>query len=199
MSVASASTNCEMPILVLPIEQGEEVPEATENYLITCLTNIAAASGLAADSNYGQFFIGGKFNHIYKDVLPGPPTQTALHTTLTIYVGDAQTRKIFSSKSIDLRGAGTTEQRAFINAMKSMKAHEQELTTLLDKAKSEILNYFEKNYTRIISEAQRDASKGEYEKALWNITSIPSCCSGYDKAVQASVQIYRQYIGIFRK
>ena len=193
----SAKSDCELHITVAHIEQGEEVPEQTEDYLLTRLTNVVTASGVTGDDSYSQFFITGKFNHIYQDVVPGPPMQNVLRTSLTLYIGDLNSKKVFSSASFELRGVGTSDQRAFINALSSITARNAEFNKFLEAGKTKIIAYFDANYQQILAQAKRAAAMNNYEEALFHATQIPSCSKGYAEAEQVTLTIFQEYIDYY--
>lgn len=193
----SAKTDCELHITVAQIEQGEEVPEQSADYLLTRLTNVVTASGVTGDESYSQFFITGKFNHIYQDVVPGPPMQNVLRTSLTLYIGDLVSKKIFSTTSFELRGVGTSDQRAFINALSSVNARNAEFQKFLEAGKAKIIAYFDANYQQILQQAKRAAGMNNYEEALFHATQIPTCCKGYAEAEKVTLALFQEYIDYY--
>ena len=122
--------------------------------------------------------------------------QTAVHTMLTLYIGNASTREIFASQTFDLRGVGTTEQRALINAMRPLNARNTSLAGFVDKGKRKIINYYDTHYQQIIAQAERAATTHDYEQALYLVSNIPSCSVGYGAANQALKRYFKQYIDL---
>lgn len=197
LSVCASSLNaqnCEINLAVLPMIQGEDVPEATEDYLLTRLSQMLTAEGITTDPLQSQFFISAKFNHITEDVTPGPPVQTALHTYLTLYMGDTASETIYATSTLELRGVGTSDQRAFINALRGLNAKNQKVASFIKQGKSKILDYFNKNYRSIIAKANRAAAQNDYQQALWHLVSIPECCNGYNEALSLEHKYFQAYI-----
>lgn len=186
--------NCEVHLMAIPVEQGEDVPSGINDNLITRLTNAITASGVSADTRYDNFFVTGKFNHITQDVVPGPPSQVALHTQFTVYIGDLDSEKVFASRSFDLRGVGTSEQRAFINALRSINGSNRELVKFVEEGKKKIINYFDNNYKQLLTKARTVASQRKYEEALSIATSIPECCKGYSESSKVVLQLFQEYV-----
>ena len=193
-AINMAAEECELHITVAPISQGEDVPEQSADYLLTRLTNVVTASGVTGDDTYSQFFITGKFNHIYQDVVPGPPMQNVLRTSLTLYIGDLVSKKIYSSTSFELRGVGTSDQRAFINALGAINARNAEFKKFLDAGKTKIIAYYDANYPQILQQAKRAAAMNNFDEALFHATQIPSCSKGYAEAEKVTLTIYQEYI-----
>lgn len=192
-AIASAA-DCEVNVAVLAAPQPENVPEGTSQYLTTRLTQAATKNGIAADISASNFFITGKFNHILEDVLPGPPMQTALHTVLTLYAGNVNDHTIYAMKTFELRGVGTSTERAFINAMRTINAQNREVAAFVDEATGKIIDYYDKNYPAIIERANRASSLHHYEEAIYLLTQIPECCKGYGKVTPLVDKAYQDYI-----
>lgn len=192
-AIATAA-DCELNVAVLAAPQSENVPEAALQYLTTRLAQSATQSGIVADVSGSNFFITGKFNHIQEDVLPGPPAQTALHTVLTLYAGNVNDHTIYAMKTFELRGVGTSTERAFINAMRAINSRNSEVAAFVNEATGKIFDYYDKNYPSIVERAERASSLHHYDEALYLLTQVPECCKGYGKVAPLVDKAYQNYI-----
>lgn len=190
----SSMAECLINLSAVKAPQTESVPAATENYLLTRLQNALSADGIAVDDGLSQFFIAGRFSHIMEDVLPGPPMQSALHTALTLYIGDMSSETIYASTTLDLRGVGTSSERAFINALRQLNARNQQIESFVNTARRKIISYFDSNYQQIIAQADRAAAQHNYEEALWRLNMVPECCRGYDQVRAKTNVMFKNYI-----
>lgn len=189
-----AQNQCDINVSIMASPQVEDVPDATLNYLSTKLEQMAVADGIVADAGQSQFFLSAKFNHITEDVVPGPPVQTAIHTMLTLYIGDNNAETVYASTTIELRGVGTSSQRAFINAMRSLNSRNQNIASFLNKGKRKIIEYYDRNYPQIIDKAKRSAAVHHYDEALWHLIMIPECSKGYSAAVPEINRYFKAFI-----
>lgn len=187
----NAAADCNISLTAMHAPQTENVPEATQNYLLTRLQTALSTDGVSVDAAMGQFIICGKFNHTVEDVLAGPPMQYALHTNLTLYVGDISSETVYATTSLELRGVGNSTERAYINALRTLNGNNPQIEKFISSAKSKIINYYDRNYSQILSKAERAAAKHNYDEALWIATSIPECSKGYAQA-SAKVNLYFQ-------
>lgn len=190
----TAASECSVNISVVQVSQTEEIPQATLDYLDARLKSMVAQSGISTDPGMGQFFLTGRFSHIQHDVLPGPPMQTSVHTDLTLYIGDVNAQTVYASTTLELRGVGTSQQRAFINAMRSLSHDNGKISAFIDQSRQKIIAYYDGEYRTIIAQAERDNSLGDYASALWRLSMIPPCCKGYDTAIGKMLPIYQKYI-----
>lgn len=189
LAVASASSmradNCKVHIMVteLPattVEVPQAVQEELTRRLSMALTN--GADGVTASSAYDQFFVGGRFTHIYQDKVAGPPMQDVIHTNLTLYIGDINNQQVFSTMSLELRGVGTSEQRAYHQALTGINGKNQQIAAFVAQGRDKILRWYDSNYSQLLKRADAALKLRHYDEALAYATSIPECCKGYDQA-----------------
>lgn len=189
-----SATDCNIHLMTIPMEQGESVPADVNDMLITRLTTAITADGVTASPDADRFFVTGKITHLYKEILPGPPINHIMHSTLTLYIGDNILRKVYASATFELRGAGTSESRAFVNAFQLLNHQNDKLRRFINQGTQKILSYYNDEYPSILAQARRAGSLQQYEEALWIATSIPECCNGYDEAERFIISTYDKYI-----
>ncbi len=186
--------DCDIPIQIITTPQTEDIPDATINMINSRLANAVSSDGIIASDKYGQFFITARFNHISEDILPGPPRQFAVTTSLTLFIGDIAGQQVFASKSFDLQGVGTSSQRALINSLQGINARNDNFRDFISTGRDKIISYFNNNYNVILARAKKALSTRSYDEALYYATSIPECCIGYPEAVEAISSIFKSYL-----
>ncbi len=192
--ILGSAQNCEIPIRVISIPQVEDIPDGAVDMLNSRLATAITADGIMASVPYCQFFVTAKFNHITENVVPGPPKQFAVRTSLTLFIGDIEGQQIYSSKTFDLRGVGTSLQRALINSVQSINAKNYSFEQFLKSGRDKIVAYFNNNYSSILAKANKAASMNDYEEALYYACSIPECCTGYTEAYNDIIRIFQSCI-----
>lgn len=194
LTAQTVAAQCEIQLMTAPIDQLEDIPETINEQLATRFTRILTSAGVAASANYRQFFITGKFSHAFKDVLPGPPRQHVINTTLTIYIGDIVGQTVYETFSLDLKGVGNTEERAYISALKGLNPGNNAFKSFIERGKRKILTYYDNNYPTILRRAATAEQTGQYEEALMILSTIPECCVGFDQASNAMLRVYQSYL-----
>lgn len=192
-ATAAAASQCEMFIRVAMDDTGD-APVEMGSMMTDRLKRALTANGVSADENYGQMLLTGKFSDLYKEQGAGSPPQVAVHTTLTLSIGDASGSAVFATKSFDLRGVGSSEQRAYINALRSLSPKNKEFEDFIKRASAQTVAYFDKNYEAILQRAELAAAKNDFEQALYYSTFIPQCSAGYQKASAATLRYFQQYL-----
>ena len=190
---APATAQCRLNVMTLPISQIESVPDIVNEQLSTRFIQMFSQEDeMGASTSYSQFFITARFTNAYKETLAGPPEQHVVRTTLTVWIGDLENKSIFSSCSMDLRGVGTTETRAYINALHQLKKDNSQFKGMLQQAQERIMSYYNGNYQKIIQKANAEATQGNYGEALMNLAAIPECCDGFSQAQNQMLSIYKK-------
>ena len=151
--------NHSVELMVADMEQGDKVPQSVVNQLQVKLIHALTANGVVSTNDENQFFMAGRFSHAYIETVPGPPVQVAVHTVLTLYIGDVKNKKIFASQNFDLRGVGENEERAFLHALSEFNAKDAVFVDFVNEGKNKIVDYCQKHNIKKASPKTVDRSK----------------------------------------
>lgn len=186
--------DCVMPISIQLDEDFSNIPIAASSVLYQSLNRMATENGLTTDSPTSPFILTAHCDILDKSNLPGPPIQTVYNLGLTFYMADTYTQKKFGTAYITLNGVGTGEVKSYINAFKRININSDEIKSLINKGKANMIKYYDTQYPNIIKEAKRLASLQNYEEALAMVLSIPTCSKGGEEASQYGLQLYTKYL-----
>ena len=140
------------------------------------LTQIATAYGMGGSDANPRFIITAKVNVLTKDVISGPPQMIAQNLDITVYIGDGMDNILFSSSTISVKGVGTNENKAYIDAIKKLNPKSRELETCINEGKQKIIDYYSTNCNFLIKEAMIMCNKGEYDAAMAKLAAVPQVC-----------------------
>ncbi|MBR0259697.1 MAG: hypothetical protein IJQ49_05445 [Prevotella sp.] len=186
--------DCVMPISIQLDEDFTNVPPAASTILYQSLSRVATENGLTTESPITPFVLTVHCDVLDKSNLPGPPVQTVYNLGITFYMADTYSQKKFGTVYITLDGVGTGEVKSYINAFRRISANNSQITSLINRGKKNMLNYYDTQYPNIIKEAKRLASLHQYEEALTMVLSIPICSKGGDEASMYGLQLYTKYL-----
>lgn len=189
--VVSASAQMQLTPVASGTAKGldQNVSEVIENRL----RSIIAANGFTSGTN-SRFVLAARFNVLDKQVIPGPPTKIVTVLEVTLAVGDGFSNTCFESRSFEVKGAGNSEQRAILSALKSLKTKNPAISELVATAQQRITDYYEKNGASLIAQAKTLITSQEYAKAIDQLSGIPIECSHYKAAVAAMNEAYQKEI-----
>jgi hypothetical protein len=142
-----------------------------------------------------RFIITANVNVGTKDIIAGPPQMIAQNIDITLFIGDAITNTIFSNATFSLKGVGTNENKAFIEAIKTINPKNKEVITFLEEGKSKIINYYTSQCDFIIKDAQTLVKQENYDEAIYQLSLVPDVCQDcYFKCLDTLTSIYQKKI-----
>lgn len=183
VGMSGYAADCDLQICVVtPDTEMVSGDSSLGTMLANQLVRALNAAGVSASEGFGQLYLTGRFDDSYKETLPGPPVQTVVHTTLTLMVADVFDNKKFDSESFDLRGVGTSPQRAYINAIHQITGRNGKLVDFVRNSQKRVISYFDRNYRSLLRQAAQAAGTNNFEQAMYYAGMIPECCVGYEEA-----------------
>ena len=173
----------------------ESLPTSAKRLLANKINQITTKNGIGGSSVNPRFIITPNITILTKDITPTAPPMTALTLEVTLYLGDGITGTIFSTLSIELKGVGKNETKAYISALKRIKPKNAEIKSFIDEGKTKIIEYYNSKCDFIIKDAIIKSDKKEYEEAISNLLAVPEVCKDcYVKCQELTVDIYKKKI-----
>ena len=171
------------------------IPAEAKNQLESKLSQIASNNGMGGSQINPRFIITAQVNIGTKDIIAGPPQMIAQNLDVVLFVGDALTNTIFSNTTIGLKGVGTNENKALIDAFKNINPKNKEIAQFLEEGKNKIINYYATNCDFIIKEAISMAKQEIYDDAIYKLSLVPDVCQEcYYKCLDTLSAVYQQKI-----
>ncbi|MFC0518665.1 hypothetical protein ACFFGT_30905 [Mucilaginibacter angelicae] len=175
--------------------QVENIPEGAKNMLLNKLNQLITAGGMGGSAYNQRFIITANTVVVTKDITSTAPVMTALSLDVTFYIGDGIDGNKFASSTVSIKGVGTNETKAYISAIKNINAESPSLQAFLKTGKEKIVQYYKTRCDFIMKEAQAQANQGNYDRALYIVTSVPEVCKEcYVKSVDAIPALYKKQI-----
>jgi hypothetical protein len=166
-----------------------------KNVLITKLNQITSSNGMGGSQANPRFIITANVNVGTKDIIAGPPQMIAQNIDVTLFIGDAVTNTIFSNTTLSIKGVGTNENKALIEAFKTINPKNKEITAFIEEGKAKIINFYNTQCDFIIKDAQTLAKQEMYDEAIYQLSLVPDVCKDcYFKCLDTLAQIYQQKI-----
>lgn len=190
--IHAQNANCELPLTVY-MADGEDLPASAGKNLYNKLHKLIIENGVSEEAG-ARFVVSSNMTIMDKQILAGPPKSFIYDFELNLYIGDIFTHKLYNYATINLKGIGQTEQKAYNDAVKKINVTSSELTKFVTNGKEKIVDYYNKNYNQLIKEAQVMANQKNYEEAIYTLMSTPTCCVGYDQVMTATDKIYKAYV-----
>lgn len=161
-------------------EQAEELPEVAKKMLINKLGKIITTNGISDDVNNSRFILVPNVTVLSKDIIASAPLKIALNLDITLYIGDGVGGNLFATESVLVKGVGSNENKAYINAIKRIKSKNSEIQAFISKGKTKIIEYYNNNCENINKKVNSLEAQGESIEALAVLANIPESSSCFD-------------------
>jgi tetratricopeptide (TPR) repeat protein len=142
-----------------------KVPTTAHKMLTNRLEQIIMKNGLAGSKNQ-RFVLGASVTELGKETTQTAPIMYIVHLSITFIIGDAMDGTKFAAASMEVKGLGASEGKAYTDALKKIKTTDPIFKGFIAKGKESIVKYFESNCEFIIKEAYTLADRKEYDKAI---------------------------------
>ena len=167
---------------------------SAKQVLNTRLGQIITKNGISDVSYNSRFIITPNVSVISKDVVASAPPKIAYNLDVTLYIGDGLNGTLYSSRSFNVKGVGNNETKAYIAAIKQLRANSNEMQSFVSEGKEKIIDFYNTNCEMINKEATSLANQNRYEEALNLLVNIPSISSCFDKSQRAIKNMYQNVI-----
>ena len=177
-------------------DQVENFPEIAKSVLSNKLNQVVTAGGGISSSDYNsRFIITANINVLTKDLTATAPPMTALTLDVTLYIGDGFEGRKFVSHSVTVKGVGTNENKAYMEAIKQIKTNSPEMVAFVNSGKSKILEYYNTKCPNILKEAKALEAQNKIGEAIYLLTTVPDAATDcYNKSMAAAQPLYKKQI-----
>lgn len=175
-------------------EQAEGIPLSARQMLQNKMQQIAVQNGIGGSGSNPRFFIVPMVTVLSKDVTATAPPMVAMNLEFTFYIVDAASKSIFSQTSIQAKGIGQSEDKAYISGMKNLNVKAGQFKGFVETGKTKIMEFYNSQCDVVMKGATALAGQKKYEEALFTLLSVPDVCREcFDKCMDLSIDIYKQY------
>ena len=188
-----SAQDCNIPMSAIVDEGFANVTAESASALQKQLERLITQSKLDIGWKNANFAITAKFDQLDRYIVGNAPTQIANVFGVTLYLVDIYNQKLFASTYVEVKGVGTNDTKASMNAIRQLNAGNGKINTFLSGAKKKIIGYYDSQLPSLLKEARTKASFKNYEEALAMLAVVPTCCNGYDAAMKEAMRIYVLY------
>ncbi|MFV9551643.1 hypothetical protein [Algibacter sp. PT7-4] len=176
--------------------QIEHVPQGAKKMLSNKLNQIITSKGIANNNYNGRFIITPNITVLSKDIVASAPPKIALNLEVTFYIGDGIEGTVFASESINAKGVGTNENKAYMAAIRQIRAKSPILQDFVKNGKKRVIEYYNNNCNLVLKKVDRLSAQNNYEEALATIAGVPEVSSCFDKFKNKINTIYIKAINV---
>lgn len=165
-------------------------PSASLNILLGKMKSMVGLNGLSALEGVNMFIIYPQVSVLKSDVTATTPAMYAYRLEVVFNVADYYSGNIYATTSQEVAGVGRTQTVAYNSAFQLINERSGKYKVMLEKAKEEILAYYNTHCDLVISKAKSLAAQKNYYGALDMLNSVPPVCREcFDKTNLAAEEI----------
>ena len=131
-------------------ENCSSMPNGICEILTQKLTHVISQNGIQSQMGDSRFILTCHVTEESKNVLSTSPTQVAYVLNLHMCIGDGETGTKYISESFRTKGVGTTEEKAYRNAIKNLNSKSDQMVYFVGRASKRIIDYYESNKNQIL-------------------------------------------------
>ena len=175
--------------------QAVSIPNEAHSLLINKMNQIVSDNGMSGNAKSTRFIITPNVAVITKEITGGAPMLYTLQLEVSFYVGDGLNGTKFSNSTVTLTGVGTSENKAYIDAIKRINSKDESIKNALEIGKLKIIDYYAKNCDIIINKAIASANSQKFDEAIYELTSVPDACEAcYNKCLEKAMTVFQSKI-----
>ena len=175
--------------------QIEELNESSRKFLANKLNQIVSKNGVKGSFYNQRFIITTNVNVISKDLTASAPPMHAYNLEVSFFIGDGTNGTLFSSTSMNYKGVGQSETKAYRSALKSINTSDARFERFITEGKNKIIEFYNAQCDIILKEAEMLESQNNYEGALAKLLSVPSVCKDcFEKTSVKAGAVYQKYL-----
>lgn len=178
-------------VLVAP--QVEALSDIASSQLTEKLNQIVSQNGFGGSGFDDRFLLAANISVTSKNITATAPAVYALDLDLSLTIGDGLLGTKFYNTVISLKGVGSNETKAYIDAIKQIKPSDNNFKSLLEKGRTKIIDYYKQNCNTLLQEVKSLENQKKYEEAIYKLMAIPNVSTEcYSKATTQIELIYKK-------
>lgn len=172
------------------------MPKGAQKIFLSKLRQIATKNGLGGTSVNPQFIITGTMDIITKEITETAPPMVAMNMEANLYIVDYVNKKTLANTTLELKGVGKTDNKAFISGVKRINPKSSIVRSFVKKGKQKIIEHYNTQCTFILKQAEALVKLEKYEEAIHMLITVPEVCQEcHFKALDAIDPIYKKMKG----
>ena len=176
------------------MDYSSQIPNNARKVLKDKMQKIITKSGMGSAKNT-RFIMTANVRELNLEKSETAPVIYIYNLEVNLYIGDGIDGTLFSNYSVEVSAAGDTKEKAYLAALKKIKASDPAYQIFIDEGTKRIVDYYASKCDFIIAQAQTKAKNQDFDAALFDLMQVPDICKEcYDKCMAAAQIVYQEKI-----
>ena len=176
-------------IALAPVIDDNAIPSNAKTMLENKIRQICTLNGLAGEGSNPMFSIRATVDVLSKELTPTAPPMHSLNLTVNMFIVDNASGNVFSQTSVDVKGAGQNESKAYAQAIKGLDPKRGQFKAFVEQGKNKIIEFYNSQCDMVLSRANALKAQGRDGDASVLLYSVPEVCKEcYDRCMELAGQ-----------
>lgn len=176
------------------MDPSSSIPNNAKKTLKDRMQKIITKNGMGSAKNT-RFIMTANVRELNLEKSETAPVIYIYDLEVNLYIGDGIDGTLFSSCSLEVKAAGDSKDKAYMAALKKIKASDPQYQIFINEGKKKIVDYYTAKCDFIITQAQTKAKNQDFDAAIAELMQVPDVCKEcYDKCMAAAQPIYQEKI-----
>ena len=176
------------------MDPSSSIPNNAKKTLKDRMQKIITKNGMGSAKNT-RFIMTANVRELNLEKSETAPVIYIYDLEVNLYIGDGIDGTLFSSCSLEVKAAGDSKDKAYMAALKKIKASDPQYQSFINEGKKKIVDYYTAKCDFIITQAQTKAKNQDFDAAIAELMQVPDVCKEcYDKCMAAAQPIYQEKI-----
>lgn len=176
------------------MDPSSSIPNNAKKTLKDRMQKIITKNGMGSSKNT-RFIMTANVRELNLEKSETAPVIYIYNLEVNLYIGDGIDGTLFSSCSLEVKAAGDSKDKAYMAALKKIKASDPQYQSFINEGKKKIVDYYTAKCDFIITKAQTKAKNQDFDAAIAELMQVPDVCKEcYDKCMAAAQPIYQEKI-----
>lgn len=176
------------------MDPSSSIPNNAKKTLKDRMQKIITKNGMGSAKNT-RFIMTANVRELNLEKSETAPVIYIYKLEVNFYIGDGIDGTLFSSCSLEVNAAGDSKEKAYMAALKKIKASDPQYQAFIEEGKKRIVDYYTAKCDFIITQAQTKAKNQDFDAAIAELMQVPDVCKAcYDKCMAAAQPIYQEKI-----
>lgn len=196
-TTAVAQETCPLPIMVQVDNSDGALSDANVKFLDSKLKQLVASKGYGSSAELSHLCLMASVSETGdKQAISG--TRMVVSGSFDVYLvlTNLLSGEDFGADNITVRGAGNNEAQMIHAAVARINPSNKELQRFLQNARVKVFDYYRSHIPSIISQARSESQRGNYDKALYLLSTVPPCVEGQDSVAKVMFDIFQDYLDV---
>lgn len=197
VGVSFAQETCPLPVMVQVDNSDGSLSEGNVKLLDSKLQQLVATRGFGSSAELSHLCLRATICETGdKQVISGNRPVVAGSFDIYLVLTNLLSGENFGGENISLKGAGNSEAQLVQSAIARVNPSNRDLQIFLQNSRVKVFDYYRSHIPSILQQSRAFSQRGEYDKALYLLGTVPPCVEGYDTIASQMLATFQEYIDV---